>query len=247
MREFFLELYGNLPRQAPGDERITKKALSFLGFTKPEINVLDVGCGSGFQSIVCAEHFPNSKIQAVDLHEKMISELKENISKHNLQERIFPHKASMDNLSFAFDQFDLILSEGSIYNMGLHKGLEYLGKFLRKGGYFSFSELTWLKEERPESISKYWKKHYPEMGSIRGNLSIIESLNYKLVGLFVFPEYSWFNLYYTPLEEKINHLRKGLRPEGEDLKILEETEKEISMFKLYSNTYSYVYYILQKP
>jgi len=72
--EFFLELYKDLPKQGPGSDRITEKALSYIPETAKIRRILDAGCGSGRQTLVLAENtdadinsqFSRSKCNMVD-------------------------------------------------------------------------------------------------------------------------------------------------------------------------------------
>jgi SAM-dependent methyltransferase len=49
---------------------------------------------------------------------------------------------NMENLPFQEEEFDLIWSEGAIYNIGFERGLNEWRKFLKPGGYIAVSENT---------------------------------------------------------------------------------------------------------
>jgi ubiquinone/menaquinone biosynthesis C-methylase UbiE len=246
MDEFFWKLHENLPKQAPGDEKITKKILNSIDFPNSDLKILDIGCGSGFQSLVAAKLYPHSKIIALDLHKRLLDEFEQKIQSEDLSNRITIVQGSMDDMPFSHNSFDLILSEGSIYNIGFEKGLEYWRNFIKTDSYMAVSELCWIKEEKQKPIEKYWKKNYPGMLSLQENISIIERKKLKLISIYVFPAYAWFSNYYTPLEERIRFYKNQLSLSDSEKEILEEEEREISMYKQYADFYSYVYFLIQK-
>ena len=52
--EYFFELFGDLPRQGPGCGEATLRALELLKDLPPQPKVLDIGCGSGMQTLILA-------------------------------------------------------------------------------------------------------------------------------------------------------------------------------------------------
>tara|TARA_Y100001960_G_C14603641_1_gene792095 strand:- start:703 stop:975 length:273 start_codon:yes stop_codon:yes gene_type:complete len=69
----------------------------------------------------------------------------------------------MDDLPFAESSFDLIWSEGAIYNIGFENGIKQFKKFLKDDGVLAVSEITWLTAQRPDEITQYWETNYPEI------------------------------------------------------------------------------------
>jgi ribosomal protein L11 methylase PrmA len=63
----FFTLYRGLPRQGPGSDACTREALKRLPTLPASPRVVDVGCGSGRQTLVLAEAL-RTRILAVDLH-----------------------------------------------------------------------------------------------------------------------------------------------------------------------------------
>ena len=72
----------------------------------------------------------------------------------------------MDNLTFDKNSFDVIWSEGAIYNIGFEKGLSLWRNYLKDNGYIAVSEISWLIDTRPEEIQQYWVNAYPEIYTI---------------------------------------------------------------------------------
>ena len=63
----FFELFSGLPRQGPGTAASTRRALGLVPDVGPRTRVLDVGCGTGAQTLVLAQSSA-SHIVAVDNH-----------------------------------------------------------------------------------------------------------------------------------------------------------------------------------
>ncbi|MEY8702247.1 cyclopropane-fatty-acyl-phospholipid synthase family protein, partial [Francisella philomiragia] len=142
MTEFdlLIELHKNNPRQGPGSEADTLKALSFIQDKLPKhAKVLDIGCGTGGQALTLANNL-DCEIVAVDLFEEFLTELNLKVQQLGLQEKISTLSCSMDNLDFNNQQFDLIWSEGAIYVIGFKEGIQQWKKFLKPNGYMAISE-----------------------------------------------------------------------------------------------------------
>lgn len=60
------EYYSSLERQGPGSPEATIKALSFIDNLTSESNIADIGCGTGGQTMVLAQHAPG-QITGIDL------------------------------------------------------------------------------------------------------------------------------------------------------------------------------------
>src|SRR5690606_36181347 len=79
--EFFL----NTERQGPGDSEATLKALSFIDNLTDNSLIADIGCGTGGQTMVLAEHAPGH-ITGFDIFPAFIDQFNNNATKLNLQD-----------------------------------------------------------------------------------------------------------------------------------------------------------------
>jgi len=71
-------------------------------------------------------------------------------------DRIAAKEMLMDKLTFDNNHsFDVIWSEGAIYNMGFEKELSLWRIYLKDKGYMAVSEILWLADTRPEEFSQY--------------------------------------------------------------------------------------------
>ena len=115
--DLIIDLHKNAERQGPGSEKDTLKALSFFEFpADKKLKIADIGCGSGGQTITLAENL-NGLITAVDLFPDFLNALNEKSRKLGLTDKIVTLEKSMDDLPFNKSEFDLIWSEGAIYNI----------------------------------------------------------------------------------------------------------------------------------
>lgn len=134
---------------------MTQKALGFLDDLDQISCAADLGCGSGGQTMVLAQHLTGTII-GLDLFPDFINVFNENAQKRDVGERVKGVVGSMEDLPFEKETFDLIWSEGAIDNIGFEKGLAHWHGSLKKNGYVVVTCPSWLTEERPAVIAKFW-------------------------------------------------------------------------------------------
>ena len=132
--EFMYELFREMPRQGPGSNEYTRKAYKFLTGLPPQPNILDVGCGSGMQTLELAR-ISEGQIIALDNYQPFLDDLKRHTEAEGLDNKIKTVNCSMFELPFAKDTFDLIWSEGAIFVIGFEKGLREWKPLIKYGGY----------------------------------------------------------------------------------------------------------------
>lgn len=245
MNELFYEIFSNLPRQGPGDKNSTIKAAASIKGIQKNPDILDVGCGTGKQTLELAEYF-GGKITAVDNHQPFLDELGLNAQQAGFSDNIQCLNADMLNPSFVKGQFDLIWAEGSIFVIGFDKGLKAFRKLLKPEGYIAFSEATWFKERPPKELEVFWHTEYPDINTIDCNLERIIAAGYHLVDFFKLPDAAWLLDFYHPLEKRLIVLREKYKNDNGALKLIETIQNEIDIFHKYSSYYGYVFYIAQK-
>ena len=139
--ELILEYHKGNERQGPGSEEATLKALSFIPYLNEKTKILDIGCGSGGQTITLAKN-TTAQITAVDMFPQFLETLMKNAEENNLIGRIVAEEMLMESLTFKENSFDVIWSEGAIYNIGFEKGLSLWRKYLKDNGYIAVSEIS---------------------------------------------------------------------------------------------------------
>lgn len=243
MSLFYEVFNSDLPRLGPGDNESTRKAFSFLVDLPSNPYILDVGCGTGMQTIELAR-LANGKILALDNHQHYLDKLEAQIITNNFFHRINTINLSMFEMKFDPNTFDVIWSEGAAYIYGFEKALMDWKFFLKENGYLVFSELCWFKEILPKELEDFFQV-YPAMKTVEENIKVIASNELNLISHFKLPESSWWNNYYIPLEKRINQLRNKYQNNEENLNFLDEFYLEIEMFRKYSEYYGYVFFIMK--
>ena len=244
--DLLIDLHINQMRQGPGSKDTTLKALNITRLSKSaKLNVADIGCGTGFQTLVLAE---NTKwdITGVDFLESFIDKLNEKIKQQNIGHRVFTKTESMDNLSFPKESLDLIWSEGAIYNIGFESGLKYWKSFLKKDGVIAISEISWLKDEIPMELKDYWTNNYNEIDSVENKIRKLEECGYTLVDYFILPVNDWLDNYYSPLEKSFDEFLSKHANNPLAFELIANEKEEIDFFKRYKEYFSYGFYIGKK-
>ncbi|MCC5929305.1 MAG: class I SAM-dependent methyltransferase [Cyclobacteriaceae bacterium] len=245
MIDYFNEFYRRLDRQGPGDDKYTEMAFRLLENLPPEPKILDIGCGSGHQTLALARIAP-CEITAVDVYDGFLRKLKDNASQATLKGSITTLNASMFELPFEDEQFDVIWSEGSIYIMGFENGLQTWKRFLKPGGYLVASEITWLRKDIPGELREFWNAVYDEMGTIVEKLHTIEKSGYQPLAHLTLPEYGWLQNYYALMDAQKEAYLNEYGHVGEARQVVEsEMEQEMDLYRKYKDYYGYVFYIMR--
>ncbi len=243
--ELICDYFSTLERQGPGSPEITIRALSFIENLNDKSRIADIGCGSGGQTMVLAQHAPGN-ITGIDLFPVFIDLFNRNARKLNLQERVNGISGSMDDLSFRDEELDLIWSEGAIYNIGFERGLKEWRKFLKPGGYVAVSEVSWFTEERPSEIHEFWMDAYPEIDTIPSKVAQMQKAGYVPVATFVLPENCWTEHFYAP---QVNAQKVFLEKNADHkaaVEFIKNQRHETQLYDKYKAYYGYVFYIGKK-
>ncbi len=105
----------------------------------------------------------------------------------------------MDDLPFDFEEFDIIWSEGAIYNIGFENGIKKWKNYLKIGGFLAVSEITWTTNSCPKEIEEFWNNEYSEIDTASNKIKILEENGYSLVGYFILSQNSWIDKFYKPM------------------------------------------------
>lgn len=239
-------LHSGLPRQGPGSDASTSKALGLLPPLPPQPFVLDLGCGPGKHTLVLARRL-RTRVVAIDIHQPFLDQLAQAARAAGLATAVETRCLSMDALDYAEESVDLIWCEGAVYFLGVGRALRLWRPLLRPGGVVTFTEATWLTPQPPAPAADWWRTVYPAITTVEENLATARREGYQVLDTFALPSQDWWTEYYTPLRARM----AALRPQGsawpELAQAIEETEQEIRLYEEFGDSYGYVFYILRRP
>jgi SAM-dependent methyltransferase len=223
---------------------MTVRALSFLDDPGKISRAIDLGCGTGGQTMVIAQNIAGS-IVGVDQFPAFINVFNDTAKKLNLQERVNGIIGSMENLSYQNEEFDLIWSEGAIDSIGFEKGLAYWNGFLKKGGYVAVTCASWFTDERPAEVEKFWADAGCELDTIGQNIGIMQKAGYIPVAAFALPEKCWTD-YLSP-REAADKSFSDRHPGNETVEAyIKDDKREMELYSKYKQHYGYAFYIGKK-
>jgi ubiquinone/menaquinone biosynthesis C-methylase UbiE len=238
-------MFEELPRQGPGSDESTVRACSCIPSSFPVGNILDIGCGSGMQTLALAKYFPGSQVTAIDIHGPFLDELRKRAKIAGLDKRILARQVSMDNLPFAEESFDLIWAEGCAFIMGLSSALRYWKAFLKPDGFLVFSDCTWFTDSPSEECRDFFDTVCPDMPSESGTEEIVRSAGFTVIDSFRLPDAGWWDQCYSPLTERIPLLKERYATNPDAMEIIQGLEKEMELHRKYAKEYGYCFFIVQ--
>jgi ubiquinone/menaquinone biosynthesis C-methylase UbiE len=245
MENLFFTVFDGLPRLGPGDNGSTRKAFYSLPAFSQQAHILDIGCGTGMQTLELARLAP-CQILALDNHEAYLRNLKMRAREMNLGSKISTIVGDMHNLPFSEAEFDLIWSEGGIYIIGFEKGLKEWRKFLKPGGFLAVSELIWLSPDPPERAVEFWKNEYPSMKPDHVCKESIAAAGFELIRDFLLPKEAWWDHYYEPLSRRIEMQKKKFRETDPIMGLLNYVETEIDIYREFNSHFGYAFYVMKR-
>ena len=244
--QLLADLYKAIPRQGPGGDAETENALNLAAIDRnAPLKTADIGCGTGASTLILARLL-NARITAVDFLQEFLDVLESKAEIQRVSNKVTPLCCPMESLPFSEQEFDIIWSEGAIYNIGFKKGISDWHEYLKPNGLLVVSEITWMTNTRPVTIQNHWENEYPEIDVASSKMSILEQNGYSPIGYFVLPEHCWVENFYRPLQDSFTDFlkRNGHSPEARA--IVEAENKEIELYEKYKSYYSYGVYIARK-
>jgi len=244
--QLLIDLHKNAFRQGPGGDAETEMAIDISMIDKSTpLKIIDIGCGTGASTLILAKLL-NAQITAVDFIQDFLKILECRAAKMGLSEKISTQCCSMDELPFRDEEFDVIWSEGAIYNIGFEKGVKEWNRFLKVGGILIVSEITWITDSRPLELQRHWENEYPETDVASSKVNVLEKNGYSPIGYFVLPEHCWLENYYRPMQNSFDDFLNWHEYSDEARLIVETEKNEIMLYEKYKTYYSYGVYIARK-
>jgi ubiquinone/menaquinone biosynthesis C-methylase UbiE len=241
-----IDLHRYSARQGPGGEAETKRAIELAGLDRSRpLKIADIGCGTGASTILLAREL-DADITAVDFLPEFLDELQSRANDHGVAGRITTLNCSMDALTFADEEFDVIWSEGAIYNMGFEDGISAWSRFLKPWGKLVVSEITWLSATRPPELQSHWVTEYPEIDVASAKMEILERHGYGPEAYFVLPAHCWLENYYRPMQSRFDAFLEMHDHSDQAQAIVEAEQQEIALYEKYRDYYSYGVHVARK-
>ena len=242
--EVFFQVHSDLPREGPGSEASTRRALALMPGVPPSPLILDLGCGPGAASTLLARE-TGGRVVGLDLHLPFLREVQRKAHAEVLASRVHALHASMESLPFPPATFDLVWSEGALYSIGFPRGLEAAHALLRPDGHLAVTEAVWLEADPPDEVRRWWESEYPDITSIDANLALIAEAGFVTLDHFTLPTRAWWE-YYDPLEAKLEGLRRDHAGDAVALGVLDEARVEADMYRRYGASYGYEFFVCRK-
>lgn len=242
--EYFLQIYGTLPRAGPGSNEMTRKAFAMMPHLPESPRILDIGCGPGMQTVELLKN-TSGTVVALDLIPDMIARVRAGAASAGVSDRLETVELDMNEMDFPRASFDVVWSEGAIYFLGFERGLRKIRDFVKPGGYVGVSEAVWLRSDPPAEAVEFWRE-YPEIDTVANKLAVIARLGYETVGHFILPATAWTEQYYDPMEKRISEKEPEWKDIPEAVAVLERAKKEIATFRRNSDYFSYAFFVMRK-
>jgi SAM-dependent methyltransferase len=245
MEDILVETHRGLERQGFGSSEMTAKALSFIDNISEIHRVADLACGTGGQTMVLAQNIAGT-IVGVDQLPAFINVLNDNAQKQGVGERVTGIVGSIENLSFPKEEFDLIWCEGAIDAIGFETGLTHWNAFLKKNGYVAVTCPSWISDEYPAEVQKFWADAGSGLDTVAHNISVMQKCGYGFVAAFSLPENCWTDNYFIPREAAGKALLKKYPGNKLVEDYIEGDKYEVELYSKYKQYYGYVFYIGRK-
>lgn len=243
--DLFFELYESLPRQGPGDNASTRKAYRMMRGLPVRPRVLDIGCGNGMQTLELGR-ISGGAVLALDNHQPFLDRLKRDARSAGLERSVRTVNRSMKAMEFTDGSFDIVWSEGALYQMGFLKGLKRCRRLLKPGGWLAVTEAVLFRTRLPAEVKRFWLEEYPDITTVEENLRKIRSAGLSPAGHFPLPKRAWITPFYGPMEKTIRGLVRKYRDDARALALLGIWQREIDIYRRHSDSFGYEFFIMRR-
>ena len=183
----------------------------------------------------------------MDNHQPFLDAIRVQAGKDGTGGRIRTVCASMDALPFGKGQFNLIWSEGAVFNIGFENGLRTWKPFVKKGGFLVVSDAAWFEPNPPQELVRWWEMEGYRPGTEDQLREQVRNAGLRLLATYRLPEAGWWENYYVPMLARIKQLRGTHGSDPACAALLDSFENEAEMYRKYKRYYGYTIFIMQNP
>lgn len=139
--------------------------------------------------------------------------------------------------------WDLVWYNGVTETDGIPARLEELRRVLADGGTAVFRTLCWLIDPSPDTKS-YAQRRFGRIAPLDSVFRQIKDAELRAEDFYIAPKSDWKKNYYDPMSDIVRTLEGAA--DDETAAGIGEINKEIYMFELHSEEYSFVYFVIHK-
>lgn len=128
-------------------------------YTKCELHILDIGCGTGLELASIFHRAPNAQITAVDLSEKMLAQLYRKYE--NYSNQIKRVQGSYLEVDLGTKQYEYVISVMTLHHLLPEKKLHLyknIHRALKKGGKYIEGDYVVSEKKESQFLAAYWER-----------------------------------------------------------------------------------------
>ncbi len=158
------------------------KTFDNLPFSRGDgIKILDIGCGLGFLSCVCAEHYPSAMITGIDtfedssLRSSSLAKAKKNAEILGFSKRIRFRKEDILRANFRKGTFDLLVSNLVFHNLGKSRFDAYrlVAQWSGPHSYFVLGDIFFDYKKDPQELKALFGIVERAASGMRGTYKVL--------------------------------------------------------------------------
>lgn len=239
--------YKRLPRQSPGSDQESNRALMKVRPFLPEKPlVADMGCGTGTVSRFLLARLYNASVQGVEVLPGLADAYNRTMDDYMLSDRARAICAPLDATGIEEGSLDLIWAEGSVFNVGFEEGLLSWRDLLKTGGCVALTDTVWFDPtERP--VDPEWlEMTQPDICTLDEKKEWMKALGYEVLDAFILPAECHIDNYYAEIQKVLPFYFDRYKDNRSAMMLYKSLRYEISFFNRYSHMYGYAFFIGRK-